>query len=176
VFQRFVQNVSSVPNIRCKHSDLDIAHVSNIYYKNMFQMFKLFQFYVTVNVFMLQVANVLSGCYMCFTHMLQVYVLDVSSVAYVCCIKVFHVAYLSCYSESQGARGVTVARHGYRGMGAWRAGVLRTGRARGRLRARVRGGMSGLKSRQIGWATTLRVRGECSRHAGVATGRDACVG
>jgi hypothetical protein len=37
---------------------------------------------------MLQVASVLSGCYICFTHMLQVYVLNV---LYVYCIHVFHV-------------------------------------------------------------------------------------
>ena len=37
-----------------------------------------------------------------FTHMLQVYVLDVSSVSDVCCIQVFHIAYLSCCSESLG--------------------------------------------------------------------------
>jgi hypothetical protein len=40
-----------------------------------------------------------------FTHMLQVYVVDVSSVSDVCCIQVFHVACVSCYSESQGMRG-----------------------------------------------------------------------
>jgi hypothetical protein len=39
-----------------------------------------------------------------FTHMLQVYVLDVSSVSYVCCIQVFHVARVLCCSESQGRR------------------------------------------------------------------------
>ena len=47
-----------------------------------------------------------------FTHMLQVYVSDVSSVLDVCCIQVFHVARVSCCSESQGCWGVMVARHG----------------------------------------------------------------
>ena len=57
--------------------------------------------------------------------MLQVYVLDVSSIFDVCCIQVFHVARVLCCSESQGARGVMVARHG-RALGndrARRAGV-----------------------------------------------------
>jgi hypothetical protein len=58
--------------------------------------FSCFQSYVAVSVFMLQVASVLSGYCICFTHMLQVYILDVSSVSYVCCIQVFHVAHLSC--------------------------------------------------------------------------------
>jgi hypothetical protein len=86
VFHRFVQNVSSVPDVCCKRSDLDVAYISHICCNDMFQMFKLFQSYVAVSVFMLQVASVLSGCCICWTHILQVYVLDVSSVAYVCCI------------------------------------------------------------------------------------------
>jgi hypothetical protein len=51
-------------------------------------------------VFYLDVAYV-------FIHMLQAYFLDVSS-ADVCCIQVFLVARISCFSESQGC----VARHG----------------------------------------------------------------
>jgi hypothetical protein len=39
-----------------------------------------------------------------FTHILQVYVLDVSSVSYVCCIQVFHVTRVSCCSDSQVRR------------------------------------------------------------------------
>jgi hypothetical protein len=39
VFQRFVQNVSSVLDVCCKHSDLDVAYVSHICCNNMFQMF-----------------------------------------------------------------------------------------------------------------------------------------
>ena len=40
--------------------DLDVAHVSHICCKSMFEMFQLFQYYVTISVFMLQVASVLS--------------------------------------------------------------------------------------------------------------------
>ena len=59
-------------------------------------------FYPDVAYVSHSVAIVLSGCCICFTHMLQAYILDVLSVAYVCCIQVFHVAHLSCCSESQG--------------------------------------------------------------------------
>ena len=78
VFKRFVQNVSSVLDVCCKRSDLDVAYVSHICC-NMFQMFQLFRSYVAVNV--------LSRCCICFTQMLQVYVLDVSSVTYCQCRK-----------------------------------------------------------------------------------------
>ena len=43
--------------------------------------------------------------------MLQVYVLDVSSVLDICCIQVFHVACVLCCSESKETREVMVARH-----------------------------------------------------------------
>ena len=52
----------------------------------MVPMFQLFESYVAVRVFMLQVASVLPVCCICAIHILQVYVLDVSSIAYVCCI------------------------------------------------------------------------------------------
>ena len=41
---------------------------------------------------MLQVASIVSGCCICFTHMLQVYVLNVSVVSILRCNKCFHVA------------------------------------------------------------------------------------
>ena len=50
-------------------------------------MFRLFQSYVAASILMLQVVSVLSGCCICFTHMLQVYVLNVSSVSDICCIQ-----------------------------------------------------------------------------------------
>jgi hypothetical protein len=49
--------------------------------------------------------------------MLQVYLSDASFVPYVCCIHVFHVARVLCYSEIQGAQGVMVARHEQRRIG-----------------------------------------------------------
>ena len=87
----YVRNVSSVSGVCCKHFYLDVAHVSHICCKSMFEMFQLFQPYVAISVFMLQVASVLSGCCICFTHMLQVYVPNISSALGVCCIQVFHV-------------------------------------------------------------------------------------
>jgi hypothetical protein len=78
VFQRHVANVSEIcskyficPNVCCKRSDLDVAYVLHICYNNMFQMFES---YITVSVFMLQVANILFECCICLTHTLQVYV------------------------------------------------------------------------------------------------------
>ena len=80
--------------------------------------------------------------------MLQVYVLDVSSISYGCCIQAFHVARVSCCSESQGARGVMVARHGRRGMG------------RGDLRADGRGALDARG--QGAWPAWVLWMGACS--------------
>jgi hypothetical protein len=117
VFQRFVQNVSSVPDTCCKRSDLNIAYVSHTCCNNMFQMFQLFQSYVAVSVFMLQVASVLSRCCICFTHP---YVASVRfrCVSYVSCIHEFYVARVLCCLESQEAWGVMVTRQGVRERGA----------------------------------------------------------
>ena len=70
---------------------LHVAHVSHLCCKSTFEMFQLFQSYVAISVFMLQFASVLSGCCICFTQMLQLYVLNVSSASVECCIQVFHV-------------------------------------------------------------------------------------
>ena len=43
------------------------------------------------------VASVLSGCCICFTHMLQVYGPNDSSTLDLCCIQVFNVASVSCF-------------------------------------------------------------------------------
>jgi len=74
--------------------------------KTMFQWFQLFQSYVAVSVFMLQVFY-LNVIYV-FTHMFQVYVPNISSASDVCCIQVFHV--LEVCSESYGARRTRQAR------------------------------------------------------------------
>jgi hypothetical protein len=88
VFERFVQNISSIPDICCKRSNLDVAYVLHICCNYMFQ---IFQSYVAISVFMLQVASVLSGCCICFIHILQLYVLDVLFISYIRCIQVFHI-------------------------------------------------------------------------------------
>jgi hypothetical protein len=49
--------------------------------------------------------------------MLQVYVINILSVSYGCCIQMYHVARVSYYLESQQVQGVVVARHGRRRMG-----------------------------------------------------------
>ena len=49
------------------------------------------QSYIAVSVLILQVASILSECYICFTDILQVYVLMLHLFSYVSCIYVFHV-------------------------------------------------------------------------------------
>jgi hypothetical protein len=58
-----------------------MLHMFHTCCKSMFQWFQLFQSFVAVSVFMLQVASVLPECCMCFTHMFQVqmYLPNVSS-------------------------------------------------------------------------------------------------
>ena len=67
---------------------------SHIRGNNMFQMFQLFQSYVAVSIFMLQVANVSSECCICFKCMLQVYILHV----FICCIRMLHSSISCCTS------------------------------------------------------------------------------
>jgi hypothetical protein len=61
---------------------------------------------------MLQVTSVLSGCCICFTHMLQLYVLNFWSVLDICCIQVFHIVSVWCCSESNETRWVMGTRTG----------------------------------------------------------------
>jgi hypothetical protein len=58
-----------VLDVCCKRFDLDVAYVSHICCKSMFEMFQPFQSYVEIRVFMLQVVSVLSRCCIGFTHM-----------------------------------------------------------------------------------------------------------
>jgi hypothetical protein len=60
-------------------------------------MFQVFKSYVAISVFILQVVSVLFGCCICFTDMLQVYILNVSSGLDLCCIQVFHVVSVSYF-------------------------------------------------------------------------------
>jgi hypothetical protein len=76
-----------------------------------------------------------------FTHMLQVYFLDVSFVSDVCCIQVFYVARVPCCSESQERRGVMVARHGHQGMGRDKSVAGGRGARHTGVRANGRGGV-----------------------------------
>ena len=97
VFQRFVQNVSSVPDVCCKCSDLDVAYVSHMLQQYVLNVSVVSVLCCSECFHTLQVASVLSGYCICFTHMLQVYVLDISSVF----IRILHLS-ASCYSKSQG--------------------------------------------------------------------------
>jgi hypothetical protein len=126
MLQAFVQNVSSVSDVCCKRFLSECCTCSHICCKSMFEMFQLFQSYVAICVFMLQVAGVLFGCCICFTHMLQVYVLNVSSSSDVCCIQVFHVA--SIFVFQRYVQRVTWAQpkrwgkgHGETGASVWGA-------------------------------------------------------
>jgi hypothetical protein len=105
MLQELVQNVSSVPDVCCKHFDLDVAYVSHICCSSMFQKFHLFQSSVTTSVFMLQVASVRSGCYICF----HIYVVSVCYRCFICFRRMLHsnVSYCTCFMlfESQGTRG-----------------------------------------------------------------------
>jgi hypothetical protein len=80
--------------LMCKRRSEDVAHVvyvagvSEAYCKRLFKMFHLFTD-VCCNLF-------LSGCCICFTHMLQQYVSNVLVVSVLCCSKWFRVA--SCKS------------------------------------------------------------------------------
>jgi hypothetical protein len=73
---------------------LDAAHVSHLCCESMFEMFQLFQSYVAISV--------ISGCCVCFIHLFQLYVPNVSSASIVCCIQVFHVSEV----ESHGGHGL----------------------------------------------------------------------
>jgi hypothetical protein len=74
-------------------------------------MFQLFQSYVAICVFMLQVASVLSAYCICFTHMLQVYVPNVLSASDV------YVAF-KCFVFQIHVHRVIGARTGCQGKGA----------------------------------------------------------
>jgi hypothetical protein len=86
MLQVYVLNVSAILKRMLQVFYLDVAYVAlaiHVYCKYMFQMFQLFQTYVT---------NLLCGCCICYsahTHMLQAYVVNVSSISDVCCCKYF---------------------------------------------------------------------------------------
>jgi hypothetical protein len=70
---------------------LDIAYVVvaiHVCCKFMFQMFHLFETYV---------ASVSSGCYICFKHILQASIPNVSYVSDICCMRVYLVVLVAIY-------------------------------------------------------------------------------
>jgi len=64
----------------------DVAHVAMVVYIRCKRPFKCF-----ICFFRLMFQVCLFGCCICFTHMLQVYVLNISSASDVCCIQVVRV-------------------------------------------------------------------------------------
>jgi hypothetical protein len=77
----FIRNVSSIFQIYVAIAFyLDVAYVSQRCCKSLFKMFHPFQTHVS---------SVLSGCFICFTHMLHAFVPNISSVSHVCCSKFF---------------------------------------------------------------------------------------
>jgi hypothetical protein len=123
--QAFVQNVSPVLDVCCNR-------FNPICRKSMFEMFLPFQSYVVISVFMLQVTSVLFGCCICFTHIFQVYVSNVSSASDVCCIQMFnilevenHEAWPGCQAREWGAasRGQRMGHVG----GRWSRSVAHLG-------------------------------------------------
>jgi hypothetical protein len=162
MLQASVPNVSSAFQTYIASVLIQMLHLFHTYVARVCsKMLRLFQSYVAIRLFILQVASVLFGCCICFTHMLEVYVSNVSSASNICCIQMFHVASLSCFRsmfrESWGhgpsTEGRGVARRGpidgaclcssrprvsptrreRRGSGgrSGERGVLRDGRGRG---------------------------------------------
>ena len=94
MLQKYVSIISDVFRgiLQVFHMDVakiyrDVAHVAIVVHvccKHLFQMLHLlFQTYVASGLF---------GCCICFTHMLQEYVRNVSAVLVLCCNKCFNVA------------------------------------------------------------------------------------
>jgi hypothetical protein len=90
---------------------------------------------------MLQVASAsLFGCCMCFTHMFQVHVLNVSSALDICCIQIFHILEVESHggtarAPEDGRRRAKASRRAVLGptVGVCGTpGVVWTGRARPR--------------------------------------------
>jgi hypothetical protein len=88
-------------------------------------MFQMFQSYVAISVFILQVASVLSICCICFTHMLQLYVLNVLSASDVCCIQTFHISTFKV--ESHGGMSQSPGDGATRAMGQWSGRAVHLG-------------------------------------------------
>jgi hypothetical protein len=86
---------------------LDAAYVSHLCCESMFEMFQLFQSYVAISV--------ISGYCVCFIHLFQLYVPNVSSALIVCCIQVFHVSEV----ESHGGMAWAPQDGARQAVGRW---------------------------------------------------------
>ena len=86
--QAFVQSVLSVLDVCCKYFDLDVAYVSHICCKSMFQIFQLFHSYVAVSIFMLQVfylfQTLVASVLIWMLHMFHTYVARVCFKSFIC--------------------------------------------------------------------------------------------
>jgi hypothetical protein len=79
MLQAFVQNVLFVSDICCERFYLDIAYVSHLCYKSLFEMFHIFQSYVAIckyfiwmlHMFHTHIVIVCYKCFICFSRMLH---------------------------------------------------------------------------------------------------------
>ena len=144
MLQAYVSSVSDVSEVCCKcFRGMLQAFVQNVsyvfrymfasvFYLDVAYVLRMLQEYVPMVLAILALrcsksscckfASVLSRRCICFTHMFQVYVLNVSSASDVCCIQVFHVSE-GC-SESHGGMARVLVDW------ARRARCRRMGRAR----------------------------------------------
>jgi hypothetical protein len=124
---------------------------------------------------MLQVASVSFGCCICFTHMFQVYVINISSALDVGCIQVFHISEVESHGGTPrlpAEDGTWRARASGRGVLGPTVGVrsaprvVRTGRARSHYVFRIpptqreRGGGQGKERRVQRGGAGVRTCGE----------------
>jgi hypothetical protein len=114
VFQRHAANICSKYFI-CFQTSVTIiflsgcSYVSHICCNSMFQCFSCFSLMLSK---LFHIASCKSGCFMCFTHMLQMRVLNVSSTfKRMLRLNVFHVASVLCCTAG-GERTRRVVRGG----------------------------------------------------------------
>ena len=100
MFQSYVAANVFILQVVSVYLEVEVAYVTmaiHVCYKCMFQMFYLFQTYVS---------SVLFGCCICcsgYTHMLQAYVLNLLSVSDVCCSKCFMLQVFHDLARGAGA-------------------------------------------------------------------------
>jgi hypothetical protein len=112
---------------------LNVAYVSHICCKSMFEMFHLFQSYVTISVFMLHVGSILSGCcivsHVCCKYMFQMFhLLQTMLHSSVSCCKCF--MFQRYVQSDPGTRGRGAASRGPADEARGVPRVLQTGLAR----------------------------------------------
>jgi hypothetical protein len=117
MLQAFVQNVSSVPDVCCKHFDLNVTYVSHIYCNNCLVLCCSKYFHVAS-----------CKCFIWMLHMYHTYVVSVNFRCFICFRRISQSSVSCCTCFMFGefeARGVMMAWHGVRsgcnalGPGDW---------------------------------------------------------